>query len=156
MKQTRVEYVCDLHADEKDVRSLQFGIDGIDYAIDVCSEAEQELRDALQPYADSARRLRSDGTTPKRRRKTIIPTTNGADGGGNGHGGSIPAVQFAEPGTFNAAGYKLISLDHSPPAKVVRSWWKTNQRAQRLPAWRANGAIPLLVTQAYNATHAGH
>jgi hypothetical protein len=51
------------HADE----SLTFGLDGVQYQIDLSSTNAQRLRDAIAPYAAAGTRIGRDGAAVTRR-----------------------------------------------------------------------------------------
>lgn len=75
MYKEHVITICDRHgqdghsADEK-ITTVDFGLDGVDYQIDLCADEEAALRDLLQRHADAGRRKpakRADGSDqPKR------------------------------------------------------------------------------------------
>lgn len=49
--------LCDLHDDEVEGQeTVQFGLDGSAYEIDLCTKHAQELRDSLTPFVEHARR----------------------------------------------------------------------------------------------------
>src|SRR3954454_23757169 len=48
--------VSDLSGSEVDVSNIEFGLDGVEYEIDLDSDEEQKLRDALAEYIGHARR----------------------------------------------------------------------------------------------------
>jgi hypothetical protein len=56
-----------------DARQVDFALDGTAYAIDLAPDNEQQLRDALAPYLDAARRIspaRPSSTRSRRRAST--------------------------------------------------------------------------------------
>ena len=48
----------DINGSDKNVETVQFGIDGAAYEIDLDSDNQRALRDALQLYVGAARRVR--------------------------------------------------------------------------------------------------
>ena len=82
-QRTTVLLVDDLDGSDAD-ESLEFGLDGVSYEIDLTDIHAAALRDALAPYIDHARRTgRSRGpATPARRRATPTPTSSPAAAGG--------------------------------------------------------------------------
>jgi hypothetical protein len=61
---TTVQLIDDLDGNEAS-QSIEFGLDGVTYSIDVSDEHAQDLRDALDPWRAVARRVhvkRSSGT----------------------------------------------------------------------------------------------
>jgi hypothetical protein len=81
-QRTVVSYIDDLDGESEAEGTVPFGIDGVDYEIDLSSENAEDLRDALAPYIAAARRTggrrstakaaaaakRVSGGTPKRSR----------------------------------------------------------------------------------------
>ena len=56
-QRVQVLLVCDLHGDETPAgETVEFGIDGSTYEIDVCEQHAGELRDRLAAYVGVARR----------------------------------------------------------------------------------------------------
>jgi hypothetical protein len=79
-QRTVVSYIDDLDGESEAEGTVPFGIDGVDYEIDLSSENAEDLRNALAPYTAAARRTggrrstakaaakRASGGTPKRSR----------------------------------------------------------------------------------------
>ena len=82
-QRTTVLLVDDLDGSDAD-ESLEFGLDGVSYEIDLTDVHAASLRDALAPYIAHARRTgRSRGpATPARRRATSAPTSSSTAAGG--------------------------------------------------------------------------
>lgn len=55
--------VDDLDGREAD-ETVQFGIDGITYEVELCAENAQRLRDAVEPFAAVARKVADAGVQP--------------------------------------------------------------------------------------------
>ena len=73
----RVEYILedDLDGGKAD-ETVQFGLDGVEYEVDLSSENYEKLRDTLAPWVAVARR------TGGRRKRTAVgaPRSTGTDG----------------------------------------------------------------------------
>lgn len=54
-QKVNVQLVDDLDGSEAEA-TVEFGLDGVAYAIDLSTENSAELRDALAPFVDNARR----------------------------------------------------------------------------------------------------
>ena len=79
-QKTVVSYIDDLDGESEAEGTVPFGIDGVDYEIDLSSENAEDLRNALAPYIAAARRTggrrstaktaakKASGGTPKRSR----------------------------------------------------------------------------------------
>jgi Lsr2 len=52
--------VCDLHPDKEATDTIEFGLDGKAYVIDLSAEPAKELRDLLQRYIDAGRRKQAN------------------------------------------------------------------------------------------------
>ena len=59
-KQTITRVLDDLDGSEG-AEPLEFGFEGVDYAIDLTAEHAQEFRDAVQKYVSAARRVARGG-----------------------------------------------------------------------------------------------
>lgn len=55
-----VTTVCDLHPDRTAADTIEFGLDGKTYVIDLSEEPAKELRDLLQRYIDAGRRKQAN------------------------------------------------------------------------------------------------
>ena len=55
-QKTVVSYIDDLDGESEAEGTVPFGIDGVDYEIDLSSENAEDLRNALAPYIAAARR----------------------------------------------------------------------------------------------------
>ena len=60
-----VSLVDDLDGSDAD-ETIEFGLDGVSYVIDLSAENAEELRDALAQYVEHARRLGGRKRTPGR------------------------------------------------------------------------------------------
>ncbi|MGH3318615.1 MAG: histone-like nucleoid-structuring protein Lsr2 [Streptosporangiaceae bacterium] len=61
-QKVKVLLLCDLHQDETEGHeTIQFSIDGTSYEVDLCSDHAQEMRDALTPFVDHARKAATRG-----------------------------------------------------------------------------------------------
>lgn len=58
--------------------TLKFGLDGVDYEIDLSEDNATRLRDHLADYVDSARKLRRERKTPATYRRTRVPADGNA------------------------------------------------------------------------------
>jgi hypothetical protein len=73
MRRTIIQLTDDIDGSAA-VETIQFGIDGVDYTIDLNAKNAKRLRDALAKYTTSARKVRAAKTaTPKR------PESNAAE-----------------------------------------------------------------------------
>jgi hypothetical protein len=60
-QRVQVTLVCDVHDGEVEgEETIQFGVDGRSYEIDVCAQHASALRDAYAPYIGAGRRLSSN------------------------------------------------------------------------------------------------
>lgn len=57
-QKTIIKLIDDIDGSEAD-ESVTFGLDGVEYEIDLTSERAQELRDGLQQWVEHARRIPS-------------------------------------------------------------------------------------------------
>ena len=77
----RVEYILEDDVDGgKADETVQFGLDGVEYEVDLSSQNYEKLRDALAPWVGVARR------TGGRRKRTAVgsaPRPAAADGASN-------------------------------------------------------------------------
>lgn len=73
-QQILVSLVDDLDGSEAD-ETVQFALDGVTYEIDLSAENAEELRDALAPYIEHARRAGGRKRTSSRRRRNGQVTT---------------------------------------------------------------------------------
>lgn len=69
-----VSILDDLDGSEA-AETIEFGLDGVEYTIDLSAENSTQLRDRLRPFVESARRAQRDGrdgrsSKPKTRRRT--------------------------------------------------------------------------------------
>ena len=69
-----VSLVDDIDGSEAD-ETVQFALDGVTYEIDLSAENAEELRDALAPYIEHARRAGGRKRTSSRRRRNGQVTT---------------------------------------------------------------------------------
>ncbi|MBK1788301.1 histone-like nucleoid-structuring protein Lsr2 [Prauserella cavernicola] len=78
-QQVLVSLVDDLDGSEAD-ETIEFGLDGVSYEIDLSAENAEELRDALAQYVDHARRAGGRKRTPgKRGNGTAVGRSSSAD-----------------------------------------------------------------------------
>jgi hypothetical protein len=68
-------FIDDLDGTEAE-GSVQFGLDGTDYEIDLNSEHAEELRSALSRYVSAARRVSGTGRPPGRPGRRSASTTD--------------------------------------------------------------------------------
>jgi len=80
-QRTTVMLVDDLDGSDAD-ESLEFGLDGVSYEIDLTDVHAAALRNALAPYVAHARRTGRVPATPARRRASSAPTSSSAAAGG--------------------------------------------------------------------------
>ncbi len=116
---------CDLHDDEtQGVETLQFGLDGRGYEINLCAEDGEQVRDELPALISHARRA----------------------GGGRGH----PACATSRPrsGRIPQAPTERAASD---PERLrdIREWAETNG----YPDLSSRGRIPRAVVEDYEAAH---
>ncbi len=138
MKRTRVEMVCDVHHDDG-ATTRRLGLDGVVLEIDLCDRGSRQLDEALAPYTAAARRLRADGTiVGTRSPRSMTPPRSTTTGNGNGR-----VVGAVRP--------QRTELPVAYDAKAARAWWRAHPKfnGERLPEWRANGALPRVVQDAY-------
>ena len=75
----RVEIILEDDYDgTKADETVQFGLDGVEYEVDLSSENKQRLHDALAPWVGVARRT---GGRRKRAVASVAPRAAGSDGG---------------------------------------------------------------------------
>jgi Lsr2 len=99
-QQVLVSLVDDLDGSEgEDVATVEFGVDGVTYEIDLSEANADRLRDALAEFVNSARRTGG--------RKT------------GGRAGGKQARSTSKPSS-NGAGHTVNGLDMSPAA--IREW----------------------------------
>jgi hypothetical protein len=65
----------DLDGGEAD-RTVEFGLDGVNYTIDLSEKNAGKLRKALEPFLSSATRLGRSGATPAVARRTAPAATS--------------------------------------------------------------------------------
>lgn len=70
-KKTIVELIDDLDGKNPADETVMFGIDGVDYEIDLSVKNATKLRDALEPFAQAARR------GPHRKQRGKVLGSNG-------------------------------------------------------------------------------
>ena len=73
---TKTIHYDDLDQSETDVRTIQFAVEGVSYAIDLSEKNQKKFRDALATYVDHAKRLggraaRSGGQPAKRDKEQL-------------------------------------------------------------------------------------
>jgi hypothetical protein len=96
-QQVLVSLVDDLDGSEgEDVATVEFGVDGVTYEIDLSEANADKLRDALAEFVDHARRT-----------------------GGRRSGGRARGKQTGKPSS-NGASHAINGLDMSPAA--IREW----------------------------------
>jgi hypothetical protein len=62
-QRVQVTLVCDVHADDTAAtETVEFGLDGSAYEVDLCDEHARDLRDRLAGFVGAARRLSGRGT----------------------------------------------------------------------------------------------
>lgn len=116
---------CDLHGDEiEGVETVQFGLDGYDYEIDLCAEHGEQVRDELQALISHARR--AGGGRGRRRSVTSRPRSG----------------RLAQAAPERAA---------SDPERLrdIREWARSNG----YPDLSSRGRIPRAVVEDYEAAH---
>jgi hypothetical protein len=79
-QRTTVMLVDDLDGSAAD-ESLEFGLDGVSYEIDLTDVHAAALRDALAPYVAHARRTGRGPATPARSRPSSAPTSSSTASG---------------------------------------------------------------------------
>jgi hypothetical protein len=52
--------------------------------------------------------------------------------------------------TVTATSHARVTRKTAPEAKIIRSWWKANQKKAKLPPLRTHGVIPTVVRDAYS------
>lgn len=67
-KQTITKLIDDLDQGQAD-ESVKFGLDGVQYEIDLSSKNAAALRDALAPYVKAGSKVTRSGATPGPRRR---------------------------------------------------------------------------------------
>jgi len=83
-QRVQITLICDVHGDETPANAtVEFGLDGQRYEVDVCEEHAARLRDALAAYVGVARRTGGRGA--------LSPTR-----GRRGRGGSGEAARIRE------------------------------------------------------------
>ena len=66
-QKVQVLLTCDMDAGEKPAAgTVPFALDGTAYEIDLCDKHTKQLRDAVAPYVDGARRVSSRGGRRRR------------------------------------------------------------------------------------------
>jgi hypothetical protein len=84
-QRVQITLICDVHGDETPANgTVEFGLDGQRYEVDVCEEHAARLRDALAAYVGVARRTGGRGA--------LSP----ARGGRRNRGGSGEAARIRE------------------------------------------------------------
>ncbi len=69
-QRVQVILVCDLHEDETPgTETVQFGLDGASYEVDVCDQHARQLRDSFAPYVGVGRRAPGRSSSPGGRRR---------------------------------------------------------------------------------------
>jgi hypothetical protein len=77
-KQTITKLIDDLDQGEAD-ETVKFGLDGVQYEIDLSSKNAAKLREALEPYVQAGSRVRvATAGSPPRRRAGAPATTDRA------------------------------------------------------------------------------
>lgn len=109
---TTVTLVDDLDGTEAE-QSVLFGLDGVDYEIDLSSVHAQALRDALAPYAWAARRIGG-------RRATRRPAASRSTGNG---GGPVRARSTSGEIRAWAVGHGVTLAERGRiPARVIEAF----------------------------------
>jgi hypothetical protein len=72
-KQTITKLIDDLDKGEAD-ETVKFGLDGVQYEIDLSSKNATKLRQALDPYVSAGTRLGRGAAAPPRRRGVTAPS----------------------------------------------------------------------------------
>ena len=73
-QRVQVQLIDDLTGDEA-VETVNFGIDGIAYEIDLTAENARKLREALSPYLEKGRKVRGRSVAQPRSRTSGRETT---------------------------------------------------------------------------------
>lgn len=64
--------VCDVaHEEELLAERRTFGLDGVDYEVDLCEEDNEALNEAIRVYIEHARRVGRGRPVPTRKRSTL-------------------------------------------------------------------------------------
>ena len=116
---------CDLHEDESEgVETVQFGLDGYDYEIDVCAEHGEMVREELQELISHARRA------------------------GNNRGRRRPAASRPRSARKAPAAPERAASD---PERLrdIREWARSNG----YPDLSSRGRIPRAVVEDYEVAH---
>jgi hypothetical protein len=71
----------DLTGDTEDVETREFSLDGTDYEIDLSGSNYDDLRNALAPFIEKARRGGRSGYQPRRRASSTIDRRHGSTTG---------------------------------------------------------------------------
>ena len=71
-QKTTIQLIDDLDGGEAD-ETVEFGLDGVTYAIDLSSSNAERLREALQDFVEKARRAGGRKNLAKRVNKTAVP-----------------------------------------------------------------------------------
>jgi hypothetical protein len=119
-----VQFVDDLDGTSSaDVSTVQFGLDGVEYEIDLAEANAEQLRRAIADYVASARRT---GGRLKR------GTASASKPGGTGEAGQIR--EWALDNGFGLAARGRI------PAHVVEAYQEAKRTAEAKPKATAKGA----------------
>lgn len=125
-QQMHVQLIDDLDPEQEADETVLFGLDGVEYEIDLSGDNAEKLRDALSEYLDHARR------TGGRTKRGRIAATTGPKSTSNATTGP------------SAKNYRRTQVPATLDAKSVREWaldqgMKVSDR----------GRIPSYVTDAY-------
>ncbi len=101
----RVEYILedDLDGTKAD-ETVQFGLDGVEYEIDLSSDNAQKLRDALAPWVGVARRTGG-------RRKRATASTPRAAASSNGSSNTSDIRAWAQENGFEVSSRGRVSAE---------------------------------------------
>lgn len=68
-QRTQVLLTCDLETGDKPgSQTIEFGLDGTSYEIDLCDKHAKQMREAIGQFVDAGRRAPSRGASGRRRR----------------------------------------------------------------------------------------
>lgn len=124
-QQMQIQLVDDLDPEKEADETVRFGLDGVDYEIDLSEDNAEQLRGALAEFVDHARR-----TGGRIKRGRIAAST-----------GPKSTAKKTGPAT---KGYRRTTIPAKIPAKDVREWAMENGFGVS-----DRGRIPGHVTDAY-------
>lgn len=125
-QKVQVLVTCDLHEDDTEgVETVQFGVDGYSYEIDLCADHSEQVHDQLQDMISHARPV----------------------SGGRGRRRPAPSRRRADRTT--TATPEPPAVSDRERLQAIREWARSNGH----PDLGSRGRIPRAIVEEYEAAH---